>query len=107
MVDLRVVREYIFYLFKDIQITCPLDLENIIDDIIFLCFIVGNDFLPHLPGYSVRQAGVDLLIEFYRRNLNIMRGYLTIKCDVNLNVLQRFFILLSRSEYQLILKVKE
>lgn len=73
-----------------------MNIENVIDDIIFLCFIVGNDFLPHLPGYSVKQGGVDLLIEFYWRNLDLLKGYLTSKCDINLSVLERFFILLSR-----------
>lgn len=54
---LNVIREYIAHVFKDIKLDFQFDLENIIDDIILLNFIVGNDFLPHLPGYNVKFLG--------------------------------------------------
>ena len=32
------------------------DLEKVIDDWIMMSFLVGNDFLPHLPNMHIRQV---------------------------------------------------
>lgn len=52
-------------------------MENIIDDFVLLCFIIGNDFLPSLPGFEIRMGGIDILLEFYKKCLKKLNGYLT------------------------------
>lgn len=42
-----------------------LDFEKFVDDYIFLCFFVGNDFLPHLPCLDIRENAVDRLLRIY------------------------------------------
>lgn len=38
---------------------------NLIHDFTFLCYILGNDFLPHMPFIDIYNDGIDILIEKY------------------------------------------
>jgi 5'-3' exonuclease len=40
--------------------------QKSIEDYCFLCFLCGNDFLPHFPSINIRNNGVQYLIETYK-----------------------------------------
>lgn len=40
---------------------------NIIEDYTFICFLLGNDFLPHFPALNIRINGFDILFELYKK----------------------------------------
>ncbi|ETS79199.1 5'-3' exoribonuclease 2 [Pestalotiopsis fici W106-1] len=74
------------------------DLERAIDDWVFMCFFVGNDFLPHLPALEIRENGIDTLIAIWRDNLPHMGGYLTKDGHVDLARAQLIFEGLAKQE---------
>jgi 5'-3' exoribonuclease 1 len=40
-------------------------------DYIFLCFFLGNDFLPHFPAVNIRTGGVDKMLNAYRATIGV------------------------------------
>ena len=71
------LREYLEAELYVPEIPFRFDLERALDDWVFMCFFVGNDFLPHLPSLDIRENGIDTLIAIWRDNLPLMGGYLT------------------------------
>ena len=71
------LREYLEAELHVSEIPFRFDLERALDDWVFMCFFVGNDFLPHLPSLDIRENGIDTLIAIWRDNLPLMGGYLT------------------------------
>jgi len=39
--------------------------KNRLYDYIFLCFFLGNDFLPHFPSMNIRTNGIEILLDAY------------------------------------------
>lgn len=39
--------------------------ENLIFDYVLMCFMLGNDFLEHLPSLCIKKGGIDTIIKVY------------------------------------------
>lgn len=50
--------------------------DSAINDFIFMCFTVGNDFLPHIPAIEIIEGGIEVLIDTYI-NVCEVYGHLT------------------------------
>lgn len=75
--DVAVLREYLeAELRPNFPISFKWNLERAIDDWIFMCFFIGNDFLPHLPSLEIREGAVDILIDIYKKNMAKMGGFI-------------------------------
>jgi 5'-3' exonuclease len=52
------------------------DEENCINDFIFMGFMAGNDFLPHIPSIEILEGGIDIMIDIYK-NVCVNTGHFT------------------------------
>ena len=98
LLKVGILREYLEFEFKEL-IVLGYDFERIIDDFVFLCFLVGNDFLPNLPSLKIREGAIDALIYLYKKKLPEMKNYLTNGSGkLNLNECEQLFKILSLIE---------
>ena len=54
-----------------------LESSRVVDDFVFMCMLVGNDFIPHLPHLDIDQGAIELMFRVYRKLLPKWGGYLT------------------------------
>lgn len=71
-------------------------------DLIFMCFLLGNDFLPHFPSIDIHKGGLDQIINAYINCIIDVRCLL-IEYDqntihINNIFLLRMILLLSENE---------
>ena len=51
--------------------------KNRIYDYIFLCFFLGNDFMPHFPAVNIRTGGVEKMLQAYKATIGNTNENLT------------------------------
>ncbi|KAI9207923.1 XRN 5'-3' exonuclease N-terminus-domain-containing protein [Polychytrium aggregatum] len=103
----HILREYLEVELKCTDLPFHWDLERAIDDWVFLCFFVGNDFLPHLPSLEIREGAIDKLIDIWKKNLPVSGGYLTDHGDIDLSRAEMLLTSLGEMEDEIFRKRKE
>lgn len=102
LLHLSVLREYLALDFA-YGIEHPVDQERIIDDFIFLTFLVGNDFLPHLPTLDISEHAFDVLINAYRQLYEENPGYIVANGEIaDYDRLGKFFAIIGSQEYDIL-----
>jgi len=94
--------------FKYVNIDSTKEFIDInIKDFIFICYLLGNDFIPSLPSIHIRTNGLDLLIKCYLEVISTTTTTTTTSKtslidnttnDINYNFLHKLFIEISKYE---------
>jgi len=75
------------------------DIERIIDDFVFFCFFIGNDFLPSLSALDISEGSLDHLVNYYKRCLPFMTDYLTCNGLIYWDRTEPFIAVLGKHEH--------
>lgn len=50
------------------------NVTNRVYDYIFICFFLGNDFMPHFPAVNIRTNGIAKMLNAYKATIGIKEG---------------------------------
>ena len=73
-------------------------LFNVIHDYIFICFFLGNDFLPHILGLDLRYQGLDIILNSYVKAFSFLKENIVQYDKINTNFLKHFLYELNTKE---------
>jgi 5'-3' exonuclease len=79
--------------------------EWVINDFVFLCFMVGNDFLPNIPSLEIIEGGIEVILQVYNSVAKV-HGHITRNTKGNIIIcktsLLKFFEIIAESEKELL-----
>jgi 5'-3' exonuclease len=77
---------------------------NKLYDYIFMCFMLGNDFMPHFPAINIRTGGTDKLLNAYRATIDFKESILTNNgTKINWSLYAKFIKFLANQEDEYII----
>lgn len=65
----------------------PYDCQRVLNDFVFLCFFVGNDFLPRCYCYDIRDGNLEVLVAGFKRFLKVCGDYIIHEDHINMREL--------------------
>lgn len=102
----NIIHERIIQLMHDAGIMKKID-ETYVNDIVFICYMLGNDFVPHIPTIDIKKDGLDMLIDIYALvYMHYLKPIIQIsKNGININMLflEEYILQLSKFENDWIL----
>ncbi len=96
LLSLSLYREYINLEFMELTergLSYPYSFERVLDDWVLLSFLIGNDFMPHLPYFHINEDILPILFSTLKETLLECDDYITGNGIINMGRLE---VLLSK-----------
>jgi 5'-3' exonuclease len=101
-VSIKLLRDSIYTTISESTEEIIMNKNNVCSDFIFLCYLLGNDFLPHLYALNIAKKGIEFIINIYNQTFNILIEYLldttSLIPTINQKFLQLFISKLTEHE---------
>lgn len=99
----ELTNEIIKYMNNDRELTNSQQRSKVYD-YIFMCFFLGNDFLPHFPALNIRTGGVDKMMNAYKATIGDSDELLTDGKTIFWNNVRKLVTFLANMEEEFIVK---
>ena len=86
------------------EMDCSYNDKRRVHDYVFLCFFLGNDFLPHFPALNIRTHGIQSLLDSYRQVLGHKPQFLIENGQIAWHNLRPLIALLAKCEHSWLLE---
>lgn len=95
LVDISALRQF---LIEELTWGLECSRNSLVNDFIFLCFLLGNDFLPHSPSIDLIDGGLETLFHSYSTNCEKVNKHLIVNDAIETSVLQGILQTLALTE---------
>ena len=86
------------------EMNCVISDKMRIYDYVFMCFLLGNDFLPHFPAMNIRTHGITALMDIYRLHIGSKNKYfISDTMIIQWNNVALFIEQIAKNEHQFLL----
>lgn len=108
LLDIGLLRQYLALEMKELMAAAECagihhDHERFLDDFVFMCFFVGNDFLPSIPTVGINDDSIIEMLRIYIQEVRKPGEYLTKAGEIVWGAVERWLRPIGSMEFDVIL----